>query len=100
MANLNKPLWQQANPSTGESTQRIAPNSSYIEAAEYNSTDYSLTIHFKKGGEVKHLLVYPIEWQQGLGSQSFGSWYSRNIKGKKMSAKIINKNTGKEKHNG
>lgn len=95
MASLTTPAKLSASK-TGESTMKIAPQSSFIEAAEYDSKTMQLTIHFKNGGQYQSFFVYPAEWQQALQEPSFGKWYNKNLKGKKMSARIINKNVGKE----
>lgn len=97
MANINTPKQLQANQKTGQNTMKIAPQSSFIEAAEYDSTTMQLTIHFKNGGQYQSFFVYPAEWQSALEEPSFGKWYNKNLRGKKMSARIHDANVGKSK---
>jgi hypothetical protein len=97
MSSINLPKQLQANQQTGQSTHQIAPQSSFIEAASYDATSMTLTINFKNGGQQQHFFVYPAEWQQALQEPSFGAWYNKNLRGKKLSAKILDKSAGKEK---
>jgi KTSC domain-containing protein len=97
MASLGVPKHLQANQNTGQSVMRIVPQSSFIEAAEYDSTTMQLTINFKRGGQYQSFYVYPAEWQQALTEPSFGAWYNKNLKGKKLSARIQDANVGKAK---
>jgi len=58
------------------------PGSSFLQAATYDSTNFSLTLDFKNGEQQVHRFVYPMVWQQMKESSSKGSFYARNIKGK------------------
>ena len=93
MANLTPTKWQAP---TGQSISKETPNSSFIQEAEYNAQTFTMTLTFKDGAQHQYFMFYPVEWQQFLESQSKGTFYSKNIRGKKMSAKIQNKNVGRK----
>lgn len=58
------------------------PTSSFLQAATYDSANYSLTLEFKNGSQIVHRFVYPMVWQQFKETSSHGSFYARNLKGK------------------
>lgn len=95
MANILQPKWQAANQQTGQSEDKIAPQSSYLQEAHYDSKNYILSITFKSGAQHQYYFVYPVVWQQFLESQSKGQFYAKNIKGQHPSVKVENKNTGR-----
>ena len=68
-------------PSSTPAPEMIAiPHSSFLSAATYDATNYSLSLSFKSGHEVIHRFVFPLVWQQFKESPSHGSFYSRSIK--------------------
>ena len=58
------------------------PGSSFLQAATYDATNFSLTLDFKNGSQIVHRYVFPMVWQQFKESHSHGSYFSRNIKRK------------------
>jgi hypothetical protein len=58
------------------------PHSSFLQAATYDSANYSLTLDFKSGHQIIHRFVFPMVWEQFKQSPSHGSFYSKSIKGK------------------
>lgn len=100
MASINVPKHLQANQQTGETKQKIAPQSSWIQEMEYDSTTFTLSVTTKTGATYQHFYVYPAQWQDMIKEPRIGSYYSKNIKGKRLSAKVIDKNTGKNTKEG
>ena len=72
-----------AEPSAVVAPETIGlPFSSFLQAATYDSVNYSLTLDFKSGHQIVHRFVYPMVWAQFKESPSHGSFYSKSIKGK------------------
>jgi hypothetical protein len=57
-------------------------HSSFLMAASYDPSTFTLTLDFKNMRQDVHRFMYPMTWQQFKEAPSHGSFYSRNIKGK------------------
>lgn len=80
------------------------PNSSFLQAATYDSANFSLTLEFKNGMQSVSCYVYPMVWQQFKETRSHGSFYSRQIKDKyptvnlRMSLKVSDLSRAMKEH--
>ena len=85
MASVNGSSNQDASPNIETIP---TPNSSFLEAIEYDSVNYRLTVHFKNGAIHQHPMFFPIMWSTFKIAPSHGSHYANNIKGKFASIQI------------
>ena len=96
-----------AEPSSAPAPETIAiPHSSFLQAATYDASAYSLTLDFKSGHQIVHKFVFPMVWQQFKESPSHGSFYGKSIKGKypavtfKMPLKVSDLSKAMKEHRG
>lgn len=73
-----------ANSETPKETkpEQIVLGSSFLQVAEYDATNFVLTLHFKSKLSLIHRYFYPTTWEQFKLAPSAGSFYSTMIKGK------------------
>jgi hypothetical protein len=74
-------------PAVAEKPAASAPEtihiqSSFLSAATYDSTNYSLSLEFKSGHSSVHRFVFPIVWQQFKQHPNQSSFYATQIKNK------------------
>jgi KTSC domain len=62
--------------------ETIHVQSSFLMAATYDATNYSLSLEFKSGHSIVHRFVFPLVWTQFKEHPSQSSFYARSIKGK------------------
>lgn len=73
----------------------MAGESSWIANLHYDPNTLQLTMTTKKGAQYTHFYVFPMQFQQMLESPSKGEYYSKLIKGKHPSARLVDKNVGR-----
>jgi hypothetical protein len=70
------------------------PESSVFAKLSYDSSTFQLTATFKSGTQHVYFFVFPAVAEQLFQSPSKGKFFTENIKGKNLSFKTINRNTG------
>jgi hypothetical protein len=68
--------------------QSFQATSSWIEAFEYDQTNFRLTVHLKNGASYQYVMVFPIIWTQLQTAKDHSKHYNEQIKGKFTSIKI------------
>jgi hypothetical protein len=68
--------------------QKMAAQSSFIAAYEYDQANLTLTTHLKSGAIYQHKFVLPSEFQALQTSQNHSKHWAEHIKGKKLSVTI------------
>lgn len=62
--------------------EQVVLSSSFLQSAEYDPSNFAVTLWFKSKLSIIHRYFFPVTWEQFKIAPSHGSFYSRNIKGK------------------
>lgn len=68
--------------------EKVASQSSWIAAFEYDPTNLTLTTHLKSGAIYQHKFVVPSEWENLKSAQSHSKHWADHIRGKKVSVTV------------
>lgn len=82
---------QQPGPQSGKSTpglQKVAAQSSWIAAFEYDEANLTLTTILKSGAIYQHKFVVPSDWTALQIAKSHSKHWADNIRGKKQSVTV------------
>lgn len=80
----------QPQPGAGSNPQieKVASQSSWIAAFEYDAANLTLTTIFKSGAIYQHKFVVPSEWMNLKAAQSHSKHWADHIRGKKASVTV------------
>ena len=72
-------------PQSTPAIQKMAAQSSWIAAFEYDQANMTLTTHLKSGAVYQHKFVLPSEWTALQTAQNHSKHWADRIRGKKLS---------------
>lgn len=84
------------NATTDTTKEKFSPSSKFIELVEYDPKANTMDVTFHSGSKVKYLRVFPATFLSFKQSPTHDAYYSRAIKGKLMSVKLVDKNIGRK----
>jgi hypothetical protein len=92
---VQNPALSARSSTTGKTEMPIA-QSKFLMDASYDPQSLQLTVTMKNGAQYIHFYVYPAVMEQFMTARSKGEFYSKNIKGKHPSTRVITKAVGKK----
>jgi hypothetical protein len=79
------------------SKEKFEPSSHFLHTVEYDEKAHTMDVTFHSGSKHRYLYVFPSTYFSFKQSPSHDAYYSRAIRGKLASLKLIDKNIGKQK---